>query len=156
MPSIPPLYRSQLCPQHCWQKPLFEDLKGWKSHSLSWHSFNSFMIFLDVLLHVSSLQFDTMVLLFTLDKRQFNFLSFTIIFSVVEDYYQVSAKLWFPHPAWWLFLLPLSSCHFIGKRECPRWTQHLSWSFINQGIIEWPGCLKGTLKINLFQPSCCR
>lgn len=102
---------------------------------------------------MSSLQFDTMVLheLFMVDGRQFNFLSFTIIFSMDEDYCQVSAQLWFPHPAQWC-----SCSHWaLGKRECPCWTQHSPWGFIDQGITEWPG-LKETLKIIPFQPPCCR
>lgn len=120
------------------------------------------MIFLDVFLHVSSLQSETMVLheLLTAERRQFNFLCLTIIFSMVEDRYHVSAQLWFPHQVCSLVgaFQPLGcSCSrwALGKSKRPCWTHHSSWGFINQGTMEWPG-FKGTLKIILFQPPCCR
>lgn len=85
--------------------------------------FNSFMIFLDVLLLISSLQFETMVLheLFTVDRRQFNFLSFTITFSAAEHYYHVSAQLWFPPQA----------CSLVGAFQpngcsCSHWALAIS------------------------------
>lgn len=85
-PSIAGIYLSSPC---------LKTSKDGKPTDLLDILFNSLMILLDVLLHISSLQFETMVLheLFTVDRRQFNSLSFTVIFSVAEDYYHVSAQL---------------------------------------------------------------
>lgn len=102
MPWISPLCTGASCTPNIADRYLSSPwLKTSKdgNPSLAGHSLQQFYNFLDVSLHISLLPFETIVLheLFTVDRREFNFLSFTAFFSVVEDCSHGSAQLCFPH-----------------------------------------------------------